>query len=84
MRVARIFLAAAALVLSLPVIADKLRPGGLLIADNVLWHGQVLDSSAGSTSTEAIRTFTRAVTESETWIASIVPIRDGLLLAVRR
>ncbi len=29
---------------SLPVIAEKLRPGGLLIVDNLLWHGQVLDA----------------------------------------
>jgi caffeoyl-CoA O-methyltransferase len=66
---------------ALPVIAGKLRPKGMLIADNMLWHGRVLDADDTSPETEAIRAFTRAVTQDPSWIATIVPIRDGLLLA---
>jgi predicted O-methyltransferase YrrM len=68
---------------SLPVIEEKLRPGGLLIVDNMLWHSRVIDASDRSADTEGVRTLTRALTRSPRWVASIVPIRDGLMVAVR-
>lgn len=69
---------------ALPVIAARLRPGGLLIADNILWHGRVWKEEEHSESTEAIRRFTAAVMQDSTWWPSIVPLRDGLLLALKR
>lgn len=69
---------------SLPVIRDRLRPGGVLIADNLLWQGRVLDPGDRSAETEGIREFTRLVTTDPGWAATVVPIRDGLLLAYRR
>jgi len=69
---------------SLAVIGEKLRPGGVLITDNVLWSGRIFDETDTSAATEAIRELTRIVTTSPDWIASIVPIRDGLLVACRR
>jgi predicted O-methyltransferase YrrM len=68
---------------SLPVIASRLRPGGLLITDNLLWHGRILDVEDQSPDTAGVREFTRLVTTSPEWTASIVPIRDGLLVARR-
>lgn len=68
---------------SLPVIADKLRPGGLLLVDNLLWHGQVLDPADTSAATGGVRALTRLVTTDPQWVASIVPIRDGILVAQR-
>lgn len=68
---------------SLPVIAEKLRPGGILITDNLLWHGRVLDETDQSADTLGVREFTRMVTTDPSWTASIVPIRDGLLVARR-
>jgi len=68
---------------SLPVIRRKLRPGGVLITDNVLWSGRVFDDSDTSEPTQAIREFTRLVTRSPDWSATVVPIRDGLLVAIR-
>jgi predicted O-methyltransferase YrrM len=68
---------------SLDVIAAKLRPGGVLLVDNVLWSGRVLDPSDSSADTAAIRELTRRVTTDPAWQASIIPIRDGLLLARR-
>ena len=67
---------------SLPVIAEKLRRGGVLIVDNALWSGRVLDGDA-SAATEGIRELTRTLTTSGEWITSLVPIRDGLLVALR-
>lgn len=69
---------------SLPVIFDKLRPGGLMIVDNLLWHGAILDPSDTSEDTAAIRTFTQLVTQDPSWITSIVPLRDGVLVAMKR
>lgn len=69
---------------SLPVIADKLRPGGVLIVDNLLWHGRVFDANDRSADTEGVRKFTRLITTDAAWIASIVPIRDGVLVAYKK
>ncbi len=69
---------------ALPVIKARLRSGGVLIADNVLWSGRVLDAADRSAATEAIRQFTRLVADDADWTASIVPIRDGLLVARRQ
>ncbi|MGH9408735.1 MAG: O-methyltransferase [Vicinamibacterales bacterium] len=67
---------------SLPVIEQKLRPGGVLIVDNMLWSGRVLDHADRTPETEGIRALQRALL-SPAWITSIVPIRDGLLIAVK-
>ena len=69
---------------ALEVIESRLRPGGVLIADNLLWSGRVMDGRDRSAQTKAIRELTHRVMEGEGWIASIVPMRDGLLLAYRR
>ena len=66
---------------ALPVIEQKLRPGGVLIVDNLIWHGRVLNDVDQSESTKGVRELTRRVFESERWTPSIVPIRDGMLIA---
>jgi predicted O-methyltransferase YrrM len=69
---------------SLPVIKEKLRPGGLLIIDNMLWHGQTLDPDDHEPSTEAIRRFTRDITTDPAWIVSLAPAWDGMIVAYKR
>ncbi len=69
---------------SLPVIKSKLRRGGLLIVDNILWHGRILDPSERSRDTESIRVMIDMVRNDPEWIYSIVPLRDGLLLAYKQ
>lgn len=69
---------------ALPVIEAKLRPGGLLITDNLLWHGRIFDPGDISPETTAIREYTRLLTASPDWITTLVPIRDGLMVAQRR
>jgi predicted O-methyltransferase YrrM len=66
---------------SLPVIAEKLRPGGLLIIDNMLGGGRIFDQNEKSPSVNGIREFTRLITTSPDWAVSLAPIRDGLILA---
>ena len=69
---------------SLPVIADKLRPGGVLIIDNMLWHGKIFDASDQSPDTQGVLEFTRRITSDPSWIASLMPIRDGLIVAYKQ
>ncbi|MCC6297973.1 MAG: O-methyltransferase [Anaerolineales bacterium] len=69
---------------SLPIIKSKLRSGGLLIIDNMIWHGQVLDPNDREASTEAIHRFTQDVTADPDWIVSLTPIRDGMIVAYKR
>ncbi|HEY3345484.1 MAG TPA: O-methyltransferase [Anaerolineaceae bacterium] len=69
---------------SLPAIAEKLRPGGALIVDNMLYHARIFDPTDQTAATNGVRELTRLVTTDPGWIASIVPIRDGLLLAFKK
>jgi len=68
---------------SLPVIREKLRPGGVLIVDNLLWHGRIFDPSDQTADTAAIHEFTHLMTKDPAWITTIVPIRDGVLVAYK-
>lgn len=68
---------------SLDVIREKLRPGGVLVIDNMLWHGRIFDPADQSPDTEGVREFTRRITTEPGWTASLVPIRDGLIVAVK-
>ena len=69
---------------SLDVIEQKLRSGGVLIIDNMLWSGRVYDVREQDSSTRAIRETTRRLTGSPNWISSVIPIRDGLIVAYRQ
>lgn len=69
---------------SLPVIEEKLRPGGVLIIDNMLWSGRIFDPDDRSPATQAIRDVTQTLTRSGDWLSTLIPIRDGLILALRK
>jgi len=68
---------------ALDVIATKLKSGGLLLADNMLWSGRIFDGRDRSRATRGVREFTRRVQADPRWINSVIPIRDGLLVAYR-
>jgi caffeoyl-CoA O-methyltransferase len=69
---------------SIPVIVEKLRPGGLLIIDNMLWSGQIFDEKDTSPSTEGVRKVTKLITDSNQWISTLAPVRDGLIIAMKK
>lgn len=68
---------------ALPIIEQRLRPGGILIVDNMLRGGRIFEASDRSAATTGVRELTALVNASPEWISSIVPIRDGLLVAYR-
>jgi len=69
---------------SLPVIAGKLRPGGVLIVDNMLWHGRIFDAKDKTPATESVRELTELLTKDPGWIVSLVPLRDGVVMAYKK
>ncbi len=59
------------------------RPGGLIAIDNVLWGGQVADSSVQDNRTTAIRELNAKLHQDQRIRLSLVPIADGLTLALK-
>ena len=57
------------------------RPGGLVMVDNTLWHGEVADPSAEGDNVAAIRTLNERIASDDRVEPVILPIGDGLTLA---
>lgn len=68
----------------LELLLGLLRPGGLLVVDNVLWGGHVLEPGEGNLDAQAIRTFNARLAEDPRVDVSMIPLGDGLTLAIRR
>lgn len=66
------------------LLKPKLKSGGFLLVDNVLWHGKILDTSTTNKDTLAIKELTKKLFEDSDFVCSILPIRDGILLARKR
>jgi predicted O-methyltransferase YrrM len=63
---------------------DHLRPGGLMITDNVLWSGRILEGKDdGSKMTRGIQEFTRRLFAHKGFLTTINPTRDGVAVALR-
>jgi predicted O-methyltransferase YrrM len=63
---------------------ELLHPGGLIAVDNTLWSGRVADPANKEKDTEAIRAFNRMVKDDPRVEISLVPIGDGLTLAMKK
>jgi caffeoyl-CoA O-methyltransferase len=61
-----------------------MRRGGLIAIDNTLWHGRVLDRRDQSVDTRAIRAFNKKLRRDRRVDIALVPIGDGLTLALKR
>ena len=61
-----------------------LRPGGLVMVDNVLWSGDVINPDDDSSNTKAIRAFNKQVLEDDRVFLSMIPVGDGILLARKK
>ena len=67
------------------LILPKLNSGGLLISDNVLWNGKVLNPEENKdTSTQAILQYNKLLAEDERLETVLLPIRDGLTLSRKK
>jgi len=61
------------------LVFDKLRPGGFIIADNVLWSGKVLDAEKDE-NTQALDDFNKMVLADDRVENVLLPVRDGLMI----
>jgi predicted O-methyltransferase YrrM len=66
------------------VIKGKLRPGGVLIIDNMFRGGRIFDDNDQSATTEGVREFTRRATTDPDYVVTLAPIRDGLIVAYKK
>jgi predicted O-methyltransferase YrrM len=60
------------------------RPGGLIAIDNMLWSGQVADPDVTDNRTKTLRTLNDTIHQDNRVTASLVPIADGLTLAMKK
>lgn len=63
---------------------ELLRPGGLIAIDNVLWSGDVADDRINDIDTEAIRYLNKKLHKDSRVNISLIPIGDGLTLALKK
>ena len=62
----------------------RLKKGGLFITDNVLWSGKVAQKSAPDATTKAILEFNRLLYASSDLYTTILPLRDGVAVALKK
>ncbi len=66
---------------ALEAAAPRVKTGGYLLADNVLWSGRVVDPGTRDATTEGIREFNRRLFGRRDFRSVIVPLRDGVAIA---
>tara|TARA_Y100001958_G_C21144149_1_gene482005 strand:+ start:211 stop:852 length:642 start_codon:yes stop_codon:yes gene_type:complete len=68
----------------LELISPILKPGGVLLTDNVLWHGKVLESPENQDRiTKLIDNFNKKILEDKSLKTVMLPIRDGISLTLK-
>ncbi|MBP8725953.1 MAG: O-methyltransferase [Saprospiraceae bacterium] len=67
----------------LKLVEPRMNAGALLVADNVLWYGKVLDEPM-DVETEAVHLFNQQLYNSVAWQTIVLPVRDGWSLSVKR
>jgi len=69
-----------------PLVLDRaaaaLRPGGLLISDNMLWFGTVLDETPVDDSARGVKELTRLLYDSPDFRTVMLPLRDGVSVSI--
>lgn len=66
------------------LVIDRVRPGGVIVADNVLWSGKVIDAAVTDVETAALRAYNAKVQADPRVENVLLPIRDGLMVAIKR
>ena len=60
------------------LVINKIKKGGVILADNVLWDGKVVDDTSNDPDTFAIKEFNKKVANDKRVEATILPLRDGI------
>jgi len=62
-------------------VSNKLNENGIIISDNVLWSGKVLDSKQKDEETSTLVEFNRMINQDKRFNSIIIPIRDGISIS---
>tara|TARA_B110000459_G_scaffold20601_1_gene19892 strand:- start:232 stop:873 length:642 start_codon:yes stop_codon:yes gene_type:complete len=66
-------------------IIDKLNPGGVILSDNVLWSGKVIEAlDPNDTSTRIVLDYNKLLKEDQRLETVLLPVRDGLTVSIRK
>jgi caffeoyl-CoA O-methyltransferase len=68
----------------LDLVLPKMRPGGIILADNVLWSGYVLDPLVTDIETQGLRDFVQKVALNDALEQVLLPVRDGIMAVMKR
>lgn len=66
------------------IVIPRIRRGGLFVTDNVLWSGKVAQKNPADSTTKAILEFNRLLYSSPDLFTAILPVRDGVAVAMKR
>ncbi|PIN12451.1 O-methyltransferase [Handroanthus impetiginosus] len=66
------------------LLLQLVRVGGVIVIDNVLWHGRVADPLVNDSKTISIRNFNKKLTEDERVSISMIPVGDGMTICRKR
>jgi caffeoyl-CoA O-methyltransferase len=68
---------------ALDAAVPRLRDGGLILTDNTLWNGRVLEAAGAAADTQGVLEYTRRALAHPALATTIVPVRDGLAVSVK-
>ena len=63
------------------IVSKKLNPNGIIISDNVLWSGKVVEESDNDQETNTLKKFNKLLSKDERFETIILPLRDGLSIS---
>ena len=63
------------------IVSKKLNPNGIIISDNVLWSGKVVEESDNDQETDTLKKFNKLLSKDERFETIILPLRDGLSIS---
>ena len=65
-------------------VLTLIRPGGLIVIDNVFWSGRILDKNNQEKSTSSIRKLNKKILNDQRVSVSMLPLNDGVTLVWKR
>lgn len=66
------------------LVIERMNPGGIILADNILWSGKVIDPAATDRETEMLRRYNEVIHADERVENILLPIRDGIMVARKK
>ena len=63
------------------IVSEKLNPNGIIISDNVLWSGKVVEKNNNDEETNTLKEFNKILNEDARFETVIIPIRDGISIS---